>query len=104
VATAFGLNLIFVFPYLAHFEGTLREVLRNSRLMSWRHPLTAVMAFAIIVLSVVVTISSPALTGYGILWLAIGFAGIAFLTGILFMRVFDRYAPQPAPESAADED
>jgi uncharacterized membrane protein YesL len=104
VAIAFGLNLIFVFPYLAHFEGTLREVLRNSRLMSWRHPLTAVMAFAIIVLSVVVTISSPALTGYGILWLAIGFAGIAFLTGILFVRVFDRYAPQPAPESAADED
>ena len=104
VAFAFALNLIFVFPYLAHFEGTLREVLRNSRLMSWRHPLTAVMAFAIIVLSVVVTISSPALTGYGILWLAIGFAGIAFLTGILFMRVFDRYAPQPAPESAADED
>lgn len=101
---AFGLALIalFVFPYLANFQGTLREVLRNSRLLSWRHPLVAIAAFAIIALAVVVTVFSPAATGYGLLWLAIGFSGIAFVTGVLFTRVFDRYAPQPLPEQEED--
>ncbi len=32
VAFAFALNVLFVFPYLANFEGTMREVLRNARL------------------------------------------------------------------------
>jgi len=97
-AFVFALNVLFAFPYLANFEGTLREVLRNARLMSWRHPLVAATALAIIVLSVVVSIFYPQVTAYGLLWLLIGFAGIAFLTGILFTRVFDRYAPQPTPE------
>lgn len=103
VAFAFALNLIFVFPYLANFEGTTREVLRNSRLMSWRHPLTAVVAFAIVALSIVVTVFYPQATAYGILWLLIGFAGIAFLSGVLFTRVFDRYAPQPTPDVPSDD-
>ena len=98
VAFAFALNLIFVFPYLANFEGTIREVLRNSRLMSWRHPLTAVMAFAVIALAVVLTLSYPQVTAYGLLWLVIGFAGI------LFSRVFDKYAPQPTSDAPSDEE
>jgi uncharacterized membrane protein YesL len=102
VAFAFALNLIFVFPYLANFEGTTREVLRNSRLMSWRHPLTAVMAFAIIALSIVLTVFYPQVTAYGLLWLLIGFAGLAFLTGVLFTRVFDKYAPQPTSDVPSD--
>lgn len=104
VAFGIALNLIFVFPYLAHFEGTIREVLRNSRLMSWRHPLTGLTAFAIIALAIVVTLFYPQVTAYGILWLAIGFGGIAFLTGILFIRVFDIYAPQPASDETTDEE
>lgn len=96
VAFAFAINLVFVFPYLAHFEGSLREVLRTSRLLSWRHPLTALMVIALIVLAVAVTIFYPQVTGFGLLWLAIGFSGIAFLSGVLFVRVFDIYAPRPA--------
>jgi len=103
VAFAIALNVIFAFPYLATFEGTVREVLRNARLLSWRHPLTALGALAIIALAIVVTIFSPAATGYGLLWIAIGFAGIAFLTGVLFTRVFDKYAPRPAPDEGAAE-
>ena len=95
LAFAFALNVLFVFPYLANFEGTMREVLRNARLMSWKHPLVSLTAFAIIALSIVVTLFYPQVTAYGLLWLAIGFAGTAFLTGALFTRVFDRYAAQP---------
>lgn len=104
VVFVLSLNVLFVFPYLANFQGTLREVLRNSRLLSLRHPLTSFSALALIVLAVVVTIFYPAVTAYGILWVAIGFSGIAFLAGVLFTRVFDRYAPQPLPESLPDEE
>ncbi|HEY9308702.1 MAG TPA: DUF624 domain-containing protein [Microbacterium sp.] len=104
VAFAFALNLLFVFPYLANFEGTIREVLRNARLLSWRHPLVAIMSLAIIGLAIVVTVFSPAVTAYGLLWLAIGFAAIAFLTGVLFTRVFDTYAPQPVTVEESDEE
>ena len=104
IAFAFALNLLFVFPYLANFEGTIREVLRNARLLSWRHPLVAIMSLAIIGLAIVVTVFSPAVTAYGLLWLAIGFAAIAFLTGVLFTRVFDTYAPQPVTVEESDEE
>jgi uncharacterized membrane protein YesL len=104
VAFAFAVNLLFVFPYLANFEGTIREVLRNARLLSWRHPLVAIMSLAIIGLAIVVTVFSPAVTAYGLLWLAIGFAAIAFLTGVLFTRVFDTYAPQPVAVEESDEE
>ena len=104
IAFAFALNLLFVFPYLANFEGTIREVLRNARLLSWRHPLVAIMSLAIIGLAIVVTVFSPAVTAYGLLWLAIGFAAIAFLTGVLFTRVFDTYAPQPVTVEDSDEE
>jgi uncharacterized membrane protein YesL len=92
------LNVLFVFPYLANFEGTMREVLRNARLMSWKHPLVSLTAFAIIALSIVVTLFYPQVTAYGLLWLAIGFAGAAFLTGALFTQVFDTYAAQPTSD------
>ena len=104
IAFAFALNLLFVFPYLANFEGTTREVLRNARLLSWRHPLVAIMSLAIIGLAIVVTVFYPAVTAYGLLWLAIGFAAVAFLTGVLFTRVFDTYAPQPVTVEESDEE
>ena len=34
---------------------------------------------------------SPQATGYGLLWLLIGFGGIAVVDGTLFARIFDRY-------------
>lgn len=94
---------LYVFPYLAKFEGTTREVLRNARLMSFRHPLAPLTVIVLSVLAAVVTIFSPQATGYGLLWLLIGFAAIAFLGALVYSRVFERYAPTPTP-SAQEED
>lgn len=94
---------LYVFPYLAKFEGTTREVLRNARLMSFRHPLAPLTVIVLSLLAAVVTIFSPQATGYGLLWLLIGFAAIAFLGALVYARVFERYAPTPTP-SAQEED
>ena len=104
VAFVLALNVLWVFPYLANFEGTIRDVLRNARLLSGKHVLTSLTAFAVIALSVIVSIFYTQVTAYGLLWLVIGFSGIAFLTGILFIRVFDTYAPQPTIDAPSDEE
>jgi len=95
---------LYVFPYLAKFEGSTREVLRNARLMSFRHPLAPLTVIVLSVLAAVVTIFSPQATGYGLLWLLIGFAAIAYLGALLFSRVFERYAPTPTTPSALEEE
>ena len=91
LAFNFAMMALFVFPYLAAFEGRTRDVFRNARLMSWKHPFTALSALAVIVLSAGVTVFYPQATGYGLFWLAIGFGGIATANGHLFARVFDKY-------------
>lgn len=98
----FAMSTLYVFPYLARFEGGNREVLRNARLMSIRHPLAPLTVIVLIALSVVVTIYYPQATVWGLLWLMIGFAGIAYLGGALFARVFEKYAPASTP--ALDEE
>ena len=91
LAFNFAMMVLFVFPYLASFEGSTREVLGNARKLSWKHPLTALCAFTLIVLSVGVTAFYPQATGYGLFWLAIGFGAIATINGVLFARVFNTY-------------
>ncbi|GAB2617091.1 YesL family protein [Pseudactinotalea suaedae] len=90
-----ALTGLFAFPYLATFDDVTSRVLRNARLMAWRHPLTALAAMALTSLPVVVTVFYPRVAVYGLLWFAFGFAAVAVLTGILFVRVFDTYIPAP---------
>lgn len=98
LAFMFTMTALYVFPYLARFEGGTGEVLRNARLMSIRHPLAPLTVIALTALCVVVTIHYPQATVWGLLWLMIGFAGIAFLGGAVFARVFEKYASAPAPD------
>jgi uncharacterized membrane protein YesL len=96
IAVAFAGTVLFLFPYLAKFEGGTREVFRNARLMSWRHGLTTLVVALITGVCLLVTVFYPQLVGYGLLWFLIGFSGVAVLEGLLFSRVFRRYAPTTA--------
>jgi len=98
---AFNLAImaLFVFPYHAMFEGRTRDVFRNARLMSWRHPLTSLATLALIALCVTATVFYPQAAGYGLLWLLVGFAGIAVINGLLFTRVFSTYIAAAASAS-----
>jgi uncharacterized membrane protein YesL len=99
LAFNFAAAALFVFPYLASFEGRTRDVLRNARLLSWKHPFTGLAAMALIALSVIVTIFYPQFTGYGLFWLLVGFAGIATINGRLFAGVFSKYIAAAASAS-----
>lgn len=110
VSFRFVIALVFLFPYLAKFEGTTREVLRNARKLSLRHLFASIAMLAVITLPVVITIFYPNLTGYGVLWLVIGFGAIAFVNAFLLSAIFQKYIPadaepdvdpEPEPEPGA---
>lgn len=91
LAFSLATTALFAFPYLASFAGSTLDVLRNALLLSWKHLLTSLAALAVIALSLSVTVFYPQATGYGLLWLLIGFAGIAAVNGFLFTRIFGKY-------------
>lgn len=95
---AFRLTIValYAFPYLATFDDDLRTVLRNARLMSVRHAFASLALLAVTGLPVVVTVFFPGATVFGLLWFLIGFAGVAFLAGIVLTGVFATYAPRLA--------
>lgn len=99
LAFNFAILALFVFPYLAAFEGRTRDVFRNARLMSWKHPLVSLAALAVIALSIGVTLFYPQATGYGLLWFLFGFAGIAVVNGRLFASLFAKYIAAAAAPS-----
>jgi uncharacterized membrane protein YesL len=100
LAFSFAAMVTFVFPYLARFEGSTREVLGNARRLSMRHPLTTVGAMGLVGLAGVVTVFYPQATGFGLLWLLGGFGGIAVVNGLLLARIFDRYIAAQAAKQA----
>jgi len=101
---AFQLVLValFAFPYLATFDDRVPVVLRNARLLSWKHPFTALAAALLGALPVVITVFFPVMTVYGLLWFAILFAGIAVVAGLLFTRVFAPYIREADHASALE--
>lgn len=96
LAVQLTMTALVAFPYLATFDDPTTRVLRNALLMSWRHPLAALCALTVTALPVVITIFYPKLTGYGLLWLLVGFAGIAVVIAMLVTRIFSQYTPAPA--------
>lgn len=91
VAFRFALTVLYVFPYHATFENSVREVLNNARLMSLRHLFGSLTIAAVTALPVVITVFYPRVTVYGLLWFLIGFAGVAVVNGVLFTRIFRTY-------------
>ncbi|MFC7624803.1 DUF624 domain-containing protein [Microlunatus sp. GCM10028923] len=84
-------TLIFVFPYQATFSDSVGRVLNNARRMSARHPLAALAVLVVTVLPVVVGVYYPQVFGWGIVWLAFGFSGIAFVNAVVLVTVFKKY-------------
>lgn len=84
-------TLLFVFPYQATFSDPVRRVLNNARRMSARHPVSAFTVLAVTVLPIVVGVYYPQVFAWGIVWLAFGFAAIAFVNAIVLVNVFKKY-------------
>ncbi|GAB3745355.1 YesL family protein [Microlunatus parietis] len=84
-------TLIFLFPYQATFSDSFGRVINNARRMSARHPVAAFTVLVVTVLPIVVGVYYPQVFVWGIVWLAFGFSGIAFVNAIVLVNVFKKY-------------
>lgn len=84
-------TLLFMFPYQATFTDSFGRVINNARRMSARHPVAAFTVLAVTVLPIVVGVYYPQVFGWGIVWLAFGFSGIAFVNAAVLVNVFRKY-------------
>lgn len=100
LAFNFAIATMFVFPYLASFEGSTRAVLRNARLLSWKHPFAALAGLTLIALCAAITVFYPQYMAYGLFWFLFGFAGIAVANAHLFIRIFKKYTTDKASREA----
>lgn len=87
----FLFTMTYIFPLLAKFDNSVKNTIKNSLLISIRHfPWTILLVFCIVF---------PFVAAYFInyitpLILLIGFAGIAYGTSFIYVRIFDNYIPE----------
>lgn len=87
--------LLYIFPLLARFDNTIFHLLKNSLLMGIRHlPWTILNAVLIV---------GPVFIGLNFLqlipvWIIIGYAGLAYISSFIFVRIFKNYEPNDEEE------
>ena len=87
--------LTYVFPYTARFENNIKNTFKNALLISILNlPWTLVLVVCPAAL-VFVTFLTPSTLVYGsMLWMLLGFAAVAYVSSIIFRKIFAKYEPQ----------
>ena len=93
--------LQYLFPLVAKFFNSTKNMFRNAFLMAIRHlPQTVVMA-VISVGSVIITFLNGWTLTYGLLiWIMIGFALVAMANSWFLVRIFDKYIPEEEDQTS----
>lgn len=88
--------LVYIFPYTARFENNLKNIFKNSLLISI---LNLPWTFVIIVFPaalVFITFLTTVTLAYGsMIWVLLGFSSVAYLNSIILRKVFAKYEPLP---------
>lgn len=86
--------LTYVFPYTARFENNLKNIFKNALLISILNLPWTIVVVALPVVLVFITFLSTKTIIYGsMLWFLMGFAGVAYLSSMVFRKVFAKYEP-----------
>lgn len=93
--------LQYLFPLVAKFFNSTKNMFRNAFLMAIRHlPQTVIMA-VISVGSVIITFLNGWTLTYGLLiWIMIGFALVAMANSWFLVRIFDKYIPEEEDQTS----
>ena len=98
--------LTYVFPYTARFENNIKNILKNSLLISILNlPWTLVLAICPLALGFVTFLTPTTLVYGSMLWVVLGFATVAYVASIIFRKVFEKYEPHEEdanPDASAE--
>ncbi len=87
-----GLTFLYLFPYIARFENTVWNSVKNALFLSAAHlPSTMMMAGISIGLLVITLFSSRTFVIGTIAWFFVGFAALAYVQSFLLCRIFLKY-------------
>lgn len=93
----YSMVLVYVFPYTARFENTIKNILKNSLLISILNlPWTALVILCPIALVFTTFLTTQTIIYGSLIWIIFGFSGIAYLSSIIFRRIFEKYEAQDA--------
>lgn len=95
VSTFYLLLLSYVFPYVARFENTIKNSMKNAMLISILNLPYTVAIVLIPILAVLATLINGTTLMYGSLaWILLGISCIALAHSYMFRKVFAKYEPQ----------
>lgn len=91
--------LQYLFPLVAKFYNSTKNMFRNALLMSIRHlPFTVIMTVIFVGSGIVTFINGYTIT-YGLLiWIMGGFAIVSLTNSWFMVRIFDKYIPEATEE------
>lgn len=90
----FGISVNYVYPLTAQFENTIKGTIKNAVIIAISNLPTSVLVLILSLLPVIVfLVATEFFLRTLILWLAIGFALIAYCNTALLRRVFRKYFP-----------
>jgi uncharacterized membrane protein YesL len=101
LALIYAMVLTFVFPVLSRFENKIKATIKNSFIIAVSNLPWTILSILIMAIPITITIIRPLYVMYGFLWVLIIFALYAFLSSIIFNRIFKKYMP-PEPERYKD--
>ena len=95
LAMIFGvwmLTFLYLFPYLARFENTVFQSVKNALFLSAAHLPSTVMMLVISIGLIVVTLFTSRTFVIGTIgWFFAGFAAVAYVQSFLLSRIFAKY-------------
>jgi len=85
-------NCLYAFPLLAHFNNTIRGILKNARFMSLKHFAYTIAMLLVNAAPWIAGLYVPYLLEWVLfIYLFIGFSGIAYFNSRYFVTIFDQY-------------
>ena len=95
IAVIYLMVFTYIFPYIARFRNDIKNIFKNSLLISILNlPWTLVMIICPAVLAVVTFLTTTTLVYGSMLWVLLGFATVAYCNSIIFRKVFVKYEPK----------
>lgn len=86
----YGMFVIYLFPYIAQFENTLKDTLKNTVILSIAHLPYTLLLFMLHALAIAVTLFAD-FRIIGFLWITAGFSVVAYISSFLFHRIFSKF-------------
>lgn len=107
ITLIYAMIVAYIYPILSRFYNTTRNTFRNALFMSIRHlPYTVIILIIAIGPPVILLFASAKIMSFGILfYMLMGFAVVAYVQSILFVKIFANYMPkkEEEPESETSE-